>query len=698
METSAVWGLARTARVEAPGWLQVACLDLACTESELGTQLRTEVGALLRDGDGDGAALEVAYRGEARYERRLARGAQHVIGPVRLNLEKRQKPDSGRLAVRVYAVGLNFKDVLNVLVPEEAAYVMDVPLPGADFAGVVTAVPNNHYNSTSEYRVGDRVFGMAFEKDGMLRSHGTVSTACLAKMPREWSFEEAAQTPMVFLTVQYALGEQAQLKQGERILIQSAAGGVGLAAVQYARRVGAEIFATASEPKHEYLRSLGIEHIGTSRDSEVFAAEMAGMVGERGVDVVLNSLTTGKYVERAVELLAPGGRFIELGKRNIWSAEDMAERRPDVQYETYSFNELIPEEPERLVPMLRDLATQAEEGVVRPLPMTVFEMRKDLVGAFQWLREGRSIGKVVVRIDRPLASPGLGVVVVTGGLGGLGLVAAEACCDLGARTVILVSRSGGVKYTGQNIEERLRRLQERREHGVLVEVEACDVGIEDDVAAMLGRVRQAHGGVGVVVHAAGVLDDKMLMSQDRDSMRRMFGPEADGAWWLHKHTAGDQIRAFITFSSIAALFGNPGQANYSAANAYLDGLVRWRRTQGMAGTSIQWCGVSGVGMAAAMDDRVALDARQMVDARMAKHVLLQVLSCGAACEPVQSVVPRASLEVGRLPKALAALVSDVAVEGSSSSTRRRGRGQQRGWRAGGEHVRHSLEACESRAR
>ena len=272
----------------------------------------------------------------------------------------------------------------------------------------------------------------------------------------------------------------------------------------------------------------------------------------------------------------------------------------------------------------------------------------------------------------------LGVVVITGGLGGLGLVTAEACLELGARVTVLVSRSGSVKYAGQALDERLQQLMRRQQaDGIVVQIEKCDVGVENDVSALLDRIRQTHGSVDSVVHAAGVLDDKVLAAQDGESMQRVFGPKAAGAWWLHKHTARDKLGVFVTFSSVAALMGNHGQGNYSAANAYLDGLVRWRRLQGLAGTSIQWCGVSGVGMAAAMAERVAIDARLTVDARMAKRVLMQVLSRGSKCEAVQSIVPRAMIEIGALPPELSTLVSEVSIARPGKSRGGKQRRQRR---------------------
>ena len=348
--------------------------------------------------------------------------------------------------VQVRAVGLNFKDVLNVLMPDEAAYVGETPLPGTDFAGVVTALPAAH---RSDLAVGDAVYGMCMEPSWMLRSQAVVRESTMARMPRGVSFEEAAHMPMVFLTVEFALKEQAKLKKGERLLVHSAAGGVGIAAIQYAQRVGAEVYTTASTPKHDFLRSLGVKFISTSRDPELFKREMKEMVVERGIDVVLNSLTSDGYIEATVSLLAPKARFIEIGKRNIWSKEEMHKARPDVYYETHSLNELLPAEPEKLVPMLRDLAEHVEAKEARPLPMSVFELRGELVDAFRCLQGGKNIGKVVVRVEPPpSASPlwsGDGAVLVTGGLGGLGIVTAETFVELGAKCGSLLLHLRGLR-------------------------------------------------------------------------------------------------------------------------------------------------------------------------------------------------------------------------------------------------------------
>ena len=478
----------------------------------------------------------------------------------------------------MHAVGLNFKDVLNVLVPVDAAYLGfdDPPLPGSDFAGVVTrlAATNNDHS----FAIGDKVYGLAFD---MLRSKKCVSVDSIAKIPMGLSFEEASALPMVFLTVLFALEEQAGLKRGDRILIHSAGGGVGSAAVQYAHFVGAEIYATASPSKYGYLRSIGINNISTSRDEAVFAEEMSRLVGNKGFDVVLS---TGNLIDKSLDLLAEGGCFSELAKRNILSKEEMEERRPDVKYFIYTLNELLHDNPKEVSRMLTSLSDKFDSGAFSPLIYEVFEFQSGLINGFKRLREGNSIGKVVIRLKR---EPNIGTALITGGLGGLGLVTAELLFNIGATHIVLVSRSGKAKnYDGQNLEERLSNLLQLG-NGSCVSIECCNMSNESELTSLLKQVRKKHGNINTVVHASGVLHDGWMQNMTVEDTRASFGAKAAGAWYLHQHTAElDDIRHFVLFSSIAAMFGNPGQANYAASNTYLDSLVRLRRSKGLPAVSI----------------------------------------------------------------------------------------------------------------
>ena len=269
-------------------------------------------------------------------------------------------------------------------------------------------------------------------------------------------------------------------------------------------------------------------------------------------------------------------------------------------------------------------------------------------------------------VDPPpyLSSENQGVALITGGLGGLGVVTAEALVEAGVKRVVLASRSGQVKHSDQGLQERLELLRHTR--GVEVVIEQCDMGEESQVEAMLGRIRTLLGPLRVVVHAAGVLADALLLKQDLESVRCVFSAKADGAWYLHKHTSGDVLDTFMVYSSISALFGNPGQANYAAANAYLDELVRHRVASGWPGVSVQWPGIMGVGMAAAMDERVRVDASASVDVSTVKQVLHQLWACRdaqhVAGNPVQAVVPRMVLEES-VVLSNASLLSNVKVGG-----------------------------------
>lgn len=255
-----------------------------------------------------------------------------------------------------------------------------------------------------------------------------------------------------------------------------------------------------------------------------------------------------------------------------------------------------------------------------------------------------------------------GVAVITGGLGGLGIVTAEALVEAGVTTVVLISRSGRVTRDGQGLSERLEALVAS---GTRLVQELCDTSSEQQVKAMLERVRSL-GLLRIVVHAAGILDDKMFLRQTAESMRSSFGPKADGAWYLHKHTLKDPVQSFICYSSIAANYGFHGQANYAASNTFMDELCRWRVARGLPGVSVQWPGIKDVGMAAfivAQD----VDLHHSVGPDTVKRVVRQLVAGSGRMEPVQAVcpagqiVPRMRQHVSLMEPLLEAVVQGAAV-------------------------------------
>ena len=295
------------------------------------------------------------------------------------------------------------------------------------------------------------------------------------------SFAEAATIPVAFLTAVYSLHQLGSIKAGQKVLIHAAAGGVGLAAVQLAQQAGAEIFATASPGKHDYLRSLGIKHVFHSR-TLAFADEILRVTDGRGVDLVLNSLTSGDYIPKSLSMLCPGGRFLEMSKRGIWTPAQVAQLRPDVAYEIVAMERTLVEEPAVIGGMLRDVVALMNAGELRPLRLTVFALT-EAPAAFRYMQQARHIGKIVLRMPQPLdaALRPDATYLITGGLGGLGLLTAERLAERGARHVVLMGAAPPTRKPSRV------SLGSKRPGRAVVTMQA-DVSVADDVARVLEEI------------------------------------------------------------------------------------------------------------------------------------------------------------------------------------------------------------------
>ena len=246
----------------------------------------------------------------------------------------------------------------------------------------------------------------------------------VAPAPRGVDAAALATIPSAFASAALSF-EMAALKPGDRVLIHTASGGVGLAAVQLAQKAGAEVFATASAPKHAYLRSLDIAHVFDSRTTD-FGNQIMDATGGSGVTVVLNSLTGPGFIEASLSCLGNGGRFVEMGRRDIWSAEEMAESRPDVSYSILELDWLKVNEPARPGAVLHDVMEGITAGTLQPLAHTRWPIT-EAGAAMDFMRSTRHIGKNVL-VMPPVTGGKLrpdGTYLVTGGLGGIGLVVAE---------------------------------------------------------------------------------------------------------------------------------------------------------------------------------------------------------------------------------------------------------------------------------
>ena len=596
LEQAPVSGLAKVAAVEHP--------EFRVVQVDLDPQvIRNEAASLLDEllaGDGE---PQVAFRKGSRYVARLARKrpapARDIdCEPMRLAIETRgtlenlavcpmtrRPPNPGEVEIRVRASGLNFRDVLSAL----GMYPGEIRNLGSDCAGEVVAIGEG----VSGFAIGDRVVAMA---EGSFASHATTRVEFVAPLPGGLDFEQGAAIPTAYLTADITLNRIAAMKRGDRVLIHSGAGGVGMAAVALARRAGAEVFATAgSAEKRDFLDQLGVEHVFDSRSAR-FADEILRLTGGAGVDIILNSLT-GEMLDRSFEVLGKGGVFLEIGKRNLWTHQQVEALGKGIRYHIVDCNDHARDTPhivgEIFTRVLRDIAS----GELPVLPCTTFAFEQ-AAAAFRYMAQARHIGRVVFRHSARQAQPDKPVspqstYLVTGGLGGLGLVSAKWLAAEGARHLLLAARS-------EPDEQARATLGELAAAGVQVAVVPADVATADGVAKVMARLALDMPPLGGVLHCAGILDDGVLCKQTPERLAAVMGPKADGAWLIHQALLahGHRPGFFVLFSSMSSVFGAAGQGNYVAANAFLDALARHRRHHGQTCISINWGAWKDVGMAA----------------------------------------------------------------------------------------------------
>ena len=485
--------------------------------------------------------------------------------------------------VAVEASGLNFWDVFRSL-----GFIEEGDL-GRELCGYVVDTGSD----VSNVSIGDHVVGLGF---GAFAPEMVTHEQLVAPAPEGVSPSALATVPSAFVSAALSF-HYSGLEAGERVLIHAGAGGVGTAAIQLAHAAGAEVFATASLPKHDFVRSLGVEHVYDSRQT-AFGDQILEATGGEGVHVLLNSLTSEGFIEAGLSCLAEGGRFVELARRDILTHEEMAEVRPDVGYDILELDVLKKTEPEWVGEVLREVMAQLSEGVLEPLIHSRWPLA-EAGPALGFMRAARHLGKIVVTAN-PLARGRLRqdrTYLVTGGLGGIGCAVAEWLADRGAGTIVLNGRRDPDAEARETIEELRRR-------GVRVEVELADVTDVAALDAMLARMDAELPPLGGVIHSVGVLSDAALTNQTWESFERVLWPKIVGAWHLHRATRGRDLDLFILFSSRVGVMGNPGQANHAAANAFLDQLAGHRRARGLAGQAIAWGAWSDIGEAAEQRERI----------------------------------------------------------------------------------------------
>jgi NADPH:quinone reductase-like Zn-dependent oxidoreductase/SAM-dependent methyltransferase/acyl carrier protein len=599
-EQASIWNLRRVLANERPEWKTVA-IDLSPepVDHEIEGLIKELLTYSLED--------EVALRGSSRFVHRLVRRSVNELvssESTAFELQSRQRrsinglafartvrqiPQPKEVEVNIKACGLNFKDVakLTGLLDNTSAAETSLDKLGLEIAGVVTAVGAE----VEDLRIGDRVFG--FAANGF-RSYLTVASQALVRMPERLSFEEAATIPVAYSTVWLALRELVGIKPGERVLVHSASGAVGMAAINVALDVGAVVYATAGSPeKRAIVAALGAIYVGDSR-AKNFAAEILEHTAGEGVDVILNTLPSSTFSTSLAALKPYSGRMIDIS--NVYEKNiAMAPLCKGVAFYSFDMERMLPEHPKRVHSILTEVSAKIDRGELSALPSRVFEAA-EIRDAFQLMRSSRHIGKIVVSFEEapvrveftneqmPVRSDG--TYLITGGFGGVGLATAKWLSESGARYLVLVGRSGAAT------EEAKKTLQDLRDMGVQVVEEESDISSPNAAAEIMERITRTAIPLRGVIHGAMVLDDMSLEKITATSMRNVLNPKVLGLINLHQATKKMSLDFFVCHSSFASLFGNQDQGNYVAANGFMEALMQSRRDEGLPGLAMCW-GVLG---------------------------------------------------------------------------------------------------------
>ncbi len=636
---AALWGLARVAMTERPELglrlLDVdAEADLEQIQAAVGEEEeaalrggRRYVGGLRRAGP---RAPEAAPRQVVAAEQpaRLICADPRTLDSLRFEACRREAPGPGEVEVEVEAAALNFKDVLKAM-------------GLLDGAALEQSYLGTGLGMEALGRVRRRGAGVALEEGqrvliyagGCLRTHARVDARFVLPCPEGWTAEHAASF-FVTATAWHALVDVARVRAGEVVLVHSAAGGVGLAALGVARAFGARVIATAGTArKRDWLRAQGVEHVFDSRTLD-FADGARRATGGRGVDVVLNALA-GPAIEAGLAALAPGGRFIELGKKDLADRRSLAlgafNRR--LTLSAVDLDRAATEDPGFFAPLAREVLAALVSGRLPRLPARILPPA-GAVEAFRSLAGGDWIGKLGLSMQGPLEvwparaaalAPRPGRTwLVSGGLGGFGLQLAARLAAAGVTDLVLAGRRGAPAPAEAPALEALRARAR-------VRAVALDVADADAVRALVAEIEAGPAPLGGVVHAATTYADAPISALRPGALGPALAAKARGAWNLHQATAALDLDGFLLCSSVSAQVGNPGQPAYAAANAFLDGLAELRRGQGLPGTSVAFGALADAGLVA-RDAATAAHLRSLglrpMPARMAADAALRAVAEG----------------------------------------------------------------------
>ena len=544
---------------------------------------------------------------------RLETDNSGVIADLEFKTMKFLELGPNEVEVAVKGTALNFRDImvglgrLPMLSYEASALGRTI---GIECCGEIARVGS----AVTRHKVGDRVAAM---KGGCIANRIRCHEWAAFELPSNLNWEQGASVVSVYVTAYYALCYLANINENSTILVHSAMGGVGQAALALAKLKGAKVYGTAgSEPRRKALREQGCVDAFDSHSYDWYPDLMEAS-GGKGVDVVLNSLA-GYHVDLCLQALCPGGYHCEIGKVDIFADRPihLAVFRKNLKYCAIDIDRLMMDNPMLSAKMTIECLDLLKEEKVPVLPTTIYKYQ-DYHAAITCMMNGQHRGKLVllpptpeetikVNDDRDLfgvsakdGSPR--TVVLTGCMGGFGLRVVAYVLALGAKHIYVFDRDPERKRSAQWLKYMSYAdfgLGEKILKDVKIHISYKEVSNYEHCKAGVAECKEiGFPPIGSVFHLAGVLDDKYVQDIDRDSFAKVYAPKAGGAWNLHRATLGTELDHFVMVSSTSSTFGNPGQTNYSAANSFQDALAEMRRGQGKHALSFCMGAVMETGMA-----------------------------------------------------------------------------------------------------
>ena len=502
--------------------------------------------------------------------------------------------ERNKVEIEIIAAGVNFKDVAVSMgiVPENEFTI------GYEASGIIKRLGPGVNN----FKIGDRV---CFLNSGSYANRIQVTVGRVHCIPDSMSFEDAATIPSVYLASVYSLFNMANLRKGQSVLIHSASGGVGLACIQLARYMDADIYVTVgTDEKRKFLAdNYGVpyDRMFSSRNTK-FAKEILESTNGRGIDVIINSLI-GEMLDESWRICADGGTMVEIGKKDIVDRNQLSMepfdrncsfRAMDFSY-TYDISDTL------IASLLSQIFELIKGGHIKPIhPITTFGFN-DIPSALVYIRSGRHIGKVVITsgekpdvqvLIRP-AIRGLSLrsdasYLIVGGLKGLCGSLAIHMAKHGAKRIIACSRSG------LNDDASKKIILNCLAWGCEIQEAKGDVS---DLECMRQVFKQASPPIAGVIQGAMILRDKPYETMTLEDYHTTISGKVQGTWNLHNVTLEQKkpLDFFTMLSSISGIIGNKGQANYSAGNTFLDAFAKYRSSQGLCANAVDLGLIEDVG-------------------------------------------------------------------------------------------------------